>query len=157
MKYFFVCLALILGFGCSRLGSTAHPRSDAFYQPLINARPGDAKDLNLELEGLKVLQSDTGYSLRLALFSNHSVYYQIDRLGDGWGTWILSNGALSIVAERKYFDMTMVLSGAEAQGEAVVLRFFDRFGYQEQPIEFLDSEQTQKFHFREFVYKSNGY
>ena len=112
---------------CSDNSLVDHKRDEAFYQSMSNSST-DLPQAETKMADLKVLESNEVYPMRIALFDNNEFYYQIDRLGNGKGTWKFNAGALELFAKRPIFDMNFVVSAAQPEGDALVIRFIDRFG-----------------------------
>lgn len=113
--------------GCSDVSMVDHKRDETFYKKMNNPS-GEQAQAEAKMADLKVIETSESYPMRIALFDNHQFYYQIDRLGNGTGTWKFSSGALELTAQRPIFDMNFVVSAAQAEGDALVVRFIDRFG-----------------------------
>lgn len=120
-------------------GLVANKRDAGFYSQFVNENSEWAQ-AESRIAELKVLQIDDAYSMRFALFENGKVYYQIDRLGNGNGTWEFVEGALQITATRPIFDMELTFSAAEKEGDKTVVRYVDRFGFNSSPVFFRNPE-----------------
>ncbi len=124
--------------GCSRESKVvANERPPEFYNRFVNSA-ADEKVAPETLHELKILEADETYNMRIALFDNGRVYYQVDRLGDGRGIWRFYKGAIEIVAYRPIFDMQLYISGESATGDSVIVRYYDRVGLNSHPIELRD-------------------
>jgi hypothetical protein len=142
-KVFSLCVFFILCACSSKKNLVAHGRDEAFYSQFVNTTE-KIEIVEQSLENFKVLETGKEYPMRYVLFENHQFYYQIDRLGNGTGTWKFVNGALELTASRTFFDLNLVLSGEQAEGEGVVLRFVDRFGLQNITTQLLKPEQMEQ-------------
>lgn len=145
MKRFAALLILSLNLvtACSYEKTKAHERSEDFYSRYMNTE-ADFPKAEEKIENLKVLEVGKEYPIRLALFENSKVYYQIDKLGTGTGTWSYEGGALKVVASRPLFDMTMHVSGLKAEGDEAAIRFMDRHGFQSYEIKFRNPPEILK-------------
>lgn len=123
----FILIAVSILTGCSDVSMVENKRDEAFYKKMNNPSTDQAQ-AETKLADLKVIETSESYPMRIALFDNNQFYYQIDRLGNGTGTWKFSSGALELIANRPIFDMNFVLSAAQPEGDALVVRFIDRFG-----------------------------
>lgn len=79
--------------------------------------------------------SNDDYPIELALYSDGKFYYMLENLGDGNGTWTFKNGKVRLYAERRLFDMHILIKALEEEAAKVGIEFADRFGPQ-----FLDME-----------------
>ena len=52
----------------------------------------------------------------------------LENLGDGTGTWTFKNGKLRLYAERRLFDMHILIKALEEEANKVAIEFSDRFG-----------------------------
>ncbi|KYG66918.1 hypothetical protein AZI86_07785 [Bdellovibrio bacteriovorus] len=143
-KNIFQIIAVALAFtflqACSPGGGLVANKRDAeFYNQFVNPT-SDWPQAESRVAELKVLQINDVYNMRFALFENGKVYYQIDRLGNGNGTWVYENGAMSITATRPIFDMELTFSAAEKVGDKTVVRFVDRYGFNSAPVIFRNPE-----------------
>lgn len=130
-------------FGCSeKFSEVLVPREAEFFQNFVNPSnlasqmPGKIPEMNL-------LETGKDYPMRFVLFDNSTFYYQVDKLGDGYGQWKYQDGALDLLASRPLFDMSLSLTATEAIGDAMVVRFLDRRGFQSVKIQFLN-QMTKK-------------
>jgi hypothetical protein len=123
-------------------GLVANPREPEFYSQFVN--PADrASQTATDIESLRLIQTGDDYAMRFALFANGTFYYQVDRLGDGFGDWVYESGALKLIAERPMFNMNFYVSALEAEGDATTVRFLDRHGYNSYSIQLRDPEQIR--------------
>ena len=84
---------------------------------------------------LDITISNDDYPIELALYSDGKFYYMLENLGDGNGTWTFKNGKVRLYAERRLFDMHILIKALEEEAKKVGIEFADRFGPQ-----FLDME-----------------
>lgn len=138
ISFLAITLAITQLAGCGDL-LQGHSRDPEFYQKVFSAKTSPKK-VNLENE--KMIYSEK-YPMRLALFDDQKFFYQIDELGSGWGEWKMSDGMVTMFAPRKYFDMRLVLSGADETSDAQVLRFRDRGGIQAIKVSLRDPESAK--------------
>lgn len=96
------------------------------------------------IEKIKILQTNDDYPIRLAIFDNGQFYYQVDELGTGYGEWVYHEGGLRLTAKRKIFDMNFFLSAANEQGDAVVVKFFDRYGMNSYNLDFRNPKKMEE-------------
>jgi hypothetical protein len=118
---------------------SGNPRDESFYRPVISEMNAPNK---VEMIKAKLIYSDQ-YPMRLALFGNQKFFYEIDELGDGWGEWKMEDGFVKLFAPRNYFDMRLVLSGADKKGDAKILRFRDRSGVQSIAVSLRDPDAAR--------------
>lgn len=132
---FFVFLPLIF-VACSypKESMVEHKRDAGFFDQFVNSSQ-DYKRAAERIGEIKLLQTGTEYPIRAALFDNGKFYYQVDRLGDGFGDWTYYNGAVELKAIRPYFDLDFIVSAAEASGNKTSIHFIDRFGVNHYPLE----------------------
>jgi|GEM_PF-1247339 len=129
-------------FGCSeKFSEVLVPREPEFFQNFVN--PSNlASQMPAKIPEMNLLETGRDYPMRFVLFDNSSFYYQVDKLGDGYGQWRFQDGALNLFASRPLFDMSISLTATEAVGDSMVVRFLDRRGFQSVKIQFLN--QTVK-------------
>jgi hypothetical protein len=72
--------------------------------------------------------SNDDYPIELALYNDGTFYYMLENLGDGTGTWTFKNGKLRLYAERRLFDMHILIKALEEEANKVGIEFSDRFG-----------------------------
>ena len=133
-------LLFILNFtltSCTPKSLAKYKRDESFFGPFINNSSNYIK-ASEELAGLKLLATGEEFPIRVVLFDNGIFYYQVDKLGDGEGNWEYKNGALSLTAPRKFFDIEFLISAASVDGNNTKIEFFDRFGYNSLSIQFRD-------------------
>lgn len=72
------------------------------------------------------------YPIELALYNDGKFYYNLPTLadGDGSGTWVFKNGKLRLYAQRRLFDMHIMIKALEEGAGTVGIEFSDRFGPQ---------------------------
>jgi hypothetical protein len=114
-------------------------RDPSFYRPVISEKSAPKK---VAMESEKLVYSDK-YPMRMALFSNEKFYYEIDELGEGWGTWTMDDGVVKLYAPRPFFDMRIVMSGDAETGEARIFKFRDRTGIQTVALSVRDPEAAK--------------
>jgi hypothetical protein len=137
---FWILLSAVFVSSCGTEALKAHPRDDAFYRGLVNEKQSPKK---VAMSAEKIFYSDD-YPMRFALYNDQRFFYQVDELGDGWGRWVLEDGVMKLFAPRPFFDMNLVVSGAEATGDTKVLRFRDRTGIQSIKVSLRDPEVAQR-------------
>ncbi|MBY0315234.1 MAG: transposase [Bdellovibrionales bacterium] len=130
-----IVLATAVGCSQKRDDFVAHPREAAFYNRFVNPSAEFAQ-APAKIAQVKLLETDAKYPMRFALYDNNKFYYEVDKLGNGFGQWSYKDGALELVAERVLFDMYLYVSGAQAAGDATLVRFVDRHGQNSLPIQF---------------------
>jgi hypothetical protein len=113
----------------------AHKRDADFYGQFVNST-ADWPQAESRIGELKVLETNDVYRMRFALFDNGKVYYQIDNLGNGNGSWVYEDGALVVTATRPIFDMELTLSAAASDGNGTVFRYLDRHGFNSSTVKF---------------------
>lgn len=106
----------------------ANPREPEFYNTLVNSAES-APNVHTKLAQVKLLHTGKEFPMRFVIFDNNTFYYQVDRLGTGNGTWSYRDGGLQMIASRPLFDLTLYLSAAHGEGNELVFRFLDRFGF----------------------------
>lgn len=124
-------LILLLPFvvACSdKAQMVSFSREPEYYEDLTNSA-AEAPKADQNVENLKMIQTGTDYPMRYILFDNNTFYYQIDRLGNGYGTWKHENGGLELTATRPIFDLKMYVSATKKEGDELVVKFIDRFGF----------------------------
>lgn len=107
-----------------------HPRDEDFFNQYVNSvdrMPTIASKLN----EAQLLVTDDNHRFRIALFSNNKFYYQVDQLGEGFGDWSYNDtdGTLKLHAVRPIFDMRFTVSGKNETGSEMLVRYFDRHGF----------------------------
>jgi hypothetical protein len=112
---------------CSDVSMVNNKRDPEFYKNNINTSENFA-EAEVKISELKILETDDEYPLRIALFDNNRFYYQIDKLGNGYGNWKFKDGALELSATRPIFDINLYLSAAKPEGNILNFRFIDRHG-----------------------------
>lgn len=138
-----VSLALFVT-ACSPMSTmTANKRDAAFYGRFVNPSENES-GASEKLDQLKLLQTGSEYPMRMALFANGKFYYQVDKLGDGQGTWDVADGVLRLRAIRPLFDMNLFVSGASEDGDETVIRFIDRHGFNSVRIELRDPQAMKQ-------------
>lgn len=138
MKHAILLLSLI-GFivGCSEKRLIEHTRDEAFFTKNVNTSEKFAK-AEKNLNDFKLLVTSDVYNMRYALFDNGKFYYQVDKLGNGEGTWTYKEGFLKLHASRSFFDMNLNLVATEATGDGMALQFLDRHGLNHVKVEVKD-------------------
>lgn len=151
--------------GCAPAHDVEFKRDANFFNGFVNGSAGYAT-ASSQVENLKLLATGEEYPMRVALFDNNKFYYQIDKLGDGEGTWEFKDGALYLTASRKIFDMNLVVTAANANGNETLINFFDRYGYNSisiqyrEPASSLNAEANTQIQslppLRSFSYSNKG-
>lgn len=123
--------------GCSNEKMSFNKRDPSFYTRFVNPAR-DLGDAENKMSQLKIIEGREKYNMRYALFDNGKFFYEVNNLGSGYGDWQYSDGGVKMFAVRTFFDMDLHLSGKEQTGEAIVMRFTDRFGVNLVNVEFRD-------------------
>jgi hypothetical protein len=118
---------LSLWTACSDVSMVSNKRDEDFYKRYSNSTE-KFSEAEAKISELKILETDEEYPLRIALFANGKFYYQIDKLGNGYGNWKYNDGALELSATRPIFDLNLYLSAAKPEGNDIHFRFIDRHG-----------------------------
>lgn len=129
--------AALLGACSPNTEMVASKRPAEFFGQFLNPA-ADFAAAESKLGELKVMEVGDEYPMRYVLFQDGRFYYQIDKLGDGTGWWKLEGGGLELTAVRPIFDMHLYLSAAADTGDATVLRFNDRHGFNSVDIRLRD-------------------
>ena len=144
MKYFklsFILLGLCI-FGCAEnYNLMEFKREPSFFEVYKNPH-AELNQAAEKIESIKLLQTSDQYPIRLAIYDDGQFYYQVDQLGNGTGTWKYEDGGLKLTTRRKIFDMNFYVTAVSAEGDKLVVKFFDRHGYNEYPLEFRDPTAT---------------
>ncbi len=122
---------------CTSKPHAEYKREASFFAPMINDS-GSYALASEKVADLKLLSTGDAYPIRLALFDNGLFYYQVDKLGEGEGRWEYKDGALSLVAPRRIFDMELVITAAGLEGNDILVEFSDRFGFKSLATQFRD-------------------
>jgi len=127
LRTVFGFLAVLLISGCQPLYNEernyqVYEKDPEFFQPLMNAS-AEIKD-----EKDTIVLEDTSYPISLKLYKDGRFFYQLKKLGDGWGTWEHKKGYLHLYAERKIFVMNFEIHSINPEGQDLSLEFSDRFG-----------------------------
>lgn len=139
-----VVSVVLLITACAPMSSmTASKKDAAFYGRFVNPSD-DVSGASDRLDQLKLLQTGAEYPMRMALFANGRFYYQVDNLGDGQGTWDVTDGVLRLRAIRPLFDMNLFVSGANDESDETVIRFIDRHGFNSVRIELRDPQAMKQ-------------
>jgi hypothetical protein len=128
MRLFFIFLPLLMAACGPKKSMIANPREPEFYDKLVNSAESSPA-VQTKLSSVKLLQTGNELPMRFVLFDNKTFYYQVDRLGNGNGTWAYHDGGIRMFANRPFFDLELYLSAANGEGNALVFRFLDRFGF----------------------------
>jgi len=105
---------------------THYKRQKIFFSKITN-------DSNKNQSKVRVLYN-AEYPINLTLYNDASFKYELEVLGDGWGTWEYTNGFLALSAERKRFVMKMQIHSISEDSADVSLVFADRFGQKFLPM-----------------------
>ena len=144
MNYLKIILfsACVSMFGCSNnYKMVQFQRDEAFFKAYQNP----AEDLGqaaARIESVKLLQTNDDYPIRLSIYSNGKFYYQVDELGNGIGDWHYENGGLRLTSRRKIFDLNFYVTAAEQTGDKIVVKFFDRHGFNQFPLDFRNPSES---------------
>ncbi len=68
------------------------------------------------------------YPIELTLYEDGKWFYHLANLDDGFGTWKYENGQIKLHAERKLFDMNILIEALDSEAKNISIRFSDRFG-----------------------------
>lgn len=117
------------------------PREADFFEDLMNPNQMSAQMPN-KLNESNLLATGDEYPMRFVLFEDFTFFYQVDRLGEGYGKWSFREGGLHLFAGRKLFDMNIYLSAKSTTGRELVVRFLDRRGFQSVNIQHRDRTQS---------------
>lgn len=158
MKTLVIAFAFVLLVACSqdRVNLVEHQRDRDFYAQFVN-NGKNLQNASSEMSSLKLLRISGLYEGRFALYENNTFYYEINNLGNGTGNWTFENGAMKLKAGRMFFDLVFTVSGAQAEGNATVVRFIDRNGAQKMDIQYQNmNECTQNCALPEFHESDKG-
>lgn len=137
---FFSMFALMLG--CSNnYKMVQFPREEAYFKTFQNPSE-ELGQAAARIESVKLLMTNDDYPIRLSLYSNGRFYYQVDELGTGVGDWKYENGGLHLTSRRKIFDLNFYVTAAEQTGDKMVVKFFDRHGFNQYPINFRNPAES---------------
>lgn len=129
-------------------------RDEAFYSELINEKKPAPSN---QISGVKIFTNKDSFPMRFVLYDDQTFYYQVDELGDGFGNWKFSDGALVLKASRTIFDMKLYISAAKATGSELIIRFVDRFGLQTHDLEYIDPASVfHKVEFPNYRFSTKG-
>jgi hypothetical protein len=129
---------LLVLMGCSGDYKMAtYEREKNFFALFENAGQEESQAAK-NLENIKLLHTDEQFPIRLALYDNGRFYYQVDELGNGYGDWTYENGGLKLTTRRKIFDMNFYVVAKAQQGTDLVIKFFDRHGFNQYDLTFRD-------------------
>ncbi|MFN9066739.1 MAG: hypothetical protein ACK5V3_05890, partial [Bdellovibrionales bacterium] len=129
--------------GCnSKFSMVSSPREPEFFQELINPASLSAQMPN-KLEETQLLATGDEYPMRFVMFDNGQFFYQVDRLGEGYGTWSFQEGGVRLFANRKLFDMSIYLGASSDVGDEMQVRFLDRRGFQNVRIQHRDGTRAE--------------
>lgn len=137
-------IAISLLAGCMPSKSmVTHKRDNDFYKRLVNSSLDEDRAAD-KMNDLKILQTGSEYPIRTVLFDSGKFYYQVDKLGDGYGSWIYKDGVLELEAKRPLFNMEFTVSAAAEKGDAMVVQFVDRFGFNTYALSIREPAPSQK-------------
>jgi hypothetical protein len=139
---FFLSLLLFIGGCSSEFSMVTSPRDPEFFDRLINPSSLSSQMPN-KLDESQLLASGDEYPMRFVLFDNGQFFYQVDRLGEGFGTWSYQEGGVRLFASRKLFDMSIYLGARSDVGREMQVRFLDRRGFQNVRIEHRDGTRSE--------------
>lgn len=136
-------MLLLLVAGCSsKFSMVVAPRDVEFFENLVNPSSMSSQMPN-KMNEAKLLATGEEYPMRFVLFDDGSLFYQVDRLGEGYGTWTYQDGGVKFFASRKLFDMNIYLTAKYSEGKEMLVRFLDRHGFQSVNIEHWDRTQIE--------------
>lgn len=148
-------ISLLFLVGCSGdYKMVQYQRDETFFDAYKNpaAEIGQA---SAKIETIKLLHTSEDFPIRVALYDNGKFYYQVDELGTGIGEWKFDDGGLKLTTRRKIFDMNFYVTAADTTGDALVVKFFDRHGFNQYKLEYrnpnaLDENGQKPGKLREF-------
>lgn len=135
-------MSLVVSCSHKREEFIAHPREPEFYNRFVNSS-AEITSAPEKISQMKLLMTPAQYPLRFALYDNGKFYYEVDKLGSGFGRWNYTDGALELVAERVLFDMYLYVSAQEKEGTEVLVRFADRHGQNSIPLKLRDPKALE--------------
>ena len=95
-----------------------YPQEQKFFSSVIN-----------ESESSSIQLSEDNYPISVKLMKDGRFYYNLPRLGDGWGRWKHRDGYIDLYAERTLFVMQMQIHALDPNNpKNLALEFSDRFG-----------------------------
>lgn len=127
--------------GCGNYQMVQNKRDPEFFKSFQNSS-GEAGQAANKIELIKLLLTSEEYPIRLALYENGQFYYQVDELGTGTGRWFFEDGGLRLNAKRKVFDMNFYLTAAEAEGNDLLVKFYDRRGLNQYKLQFRNPDSA---------------
>lgn len=150
-----VVISFLFLVGCSGdYKMVQYQRDEKFFDNYKNSA-SEIDQAATKIESIKLLQTGDEFPIRVALYDNGKFYYQVDELGTGIGDWEFYDGGLKLTTRRKIFDMNFYVTAAGTDGDDVVIKFFDRHGFNQHKLEFrnpnaLDENGQKPGKLREF-------
>ena len=142
ITFSFLSILLFVAGCSSEFSMVSSPRGPEFFEDLINPAHLSSQMPN-QLNNTQLLATGEEYPMRFVLFDDGTFFYQVDRLGEGYGTWSFQEGGVKLYASRKLFDMSIYLGARFEQGDEIQVRFLDRRGFQSVVIEHRDGTKSQ--------------
>jgi hypothetical protein len=86
-----------------------------------------------------IFLANYSYPIEVALYADGKMYYNLDNLGEGIGTWNFKgkNIIIETHGKRTLFDFKVKIFTVDNSAENFKIRFVDRFGTQELPLKIL--------------------
>ena len=131
-----------------------YQRDEKFFTTFQNPST-EIGEAAAKIETLKLFQTNDDYPIRLAIYDNGKFYYQVDELGTGIGDWKYEDGGLKLTTRRKIFDLNFYLTATAAEGEELVVKFFDRHGFNQHKLEYRNPQDPATQHGKLREYKSS--
>ncbi len=129
MKYIYLLTLIFSLMSCSEIqpdkkGLNFNKVEKESFSKIINKK-SLREGANLQ-EDKYLLNRD--YPIEISLYEDGKWYYNLDNLGDGYGTWKYKNGRLVLFAKRVLFDMYIDIEATDKNANNFVIKFSDRFG-----------------------------
>lgn len=129
-------LTCVFMMGCSQTyNMVQYQRDETFFTTYQNPS-AELSQAEAKIESIKLLQTSEEFPIRLAIYDNGKFYYQVDELGTGIGDWKFEDGGLKLTTRRKIFDMNFYVTAAAVDGNELVVKFFDRHGFNQYSLDF---------------------
>jgi hypothetical protein len=148
MKFFVYLIwgitLIVFNIGCSGdYKMVQHQRDQTFFNSLLNngAELGSIEAESAKIEKVKLLQTNEDYPIRIVLYNNGRFYYQVDELGQGIGDWKYEDGGLRLTSRRRVFDLNFYLTAAAETGDEILVKFFDRHGFNQYSLNFRNPQK----------------
>ena len=110
-------------------------RQESDYNKVINPAQFSSSP-NLQRD---IFLANHDYPIEVALYADGKMYYNLDNLGDGTGTWSFDSKDIIIKThgKRTLFDFKVQIFTIDNSAQNFKIRFIDRFGTQELPLKIL--------------------